>query len=299
MDKNKKTKFCEISQEWLVFHKSRVKYNSYEMYYFKVNKLNEYFGQLLIQDIDAIKVQIFLNNLADNDYAKSTIKKYKITLSQIFDYCIMNKLIMINPCNFIELPLTIARPLRRTLTQHEINEITKNVDSINGLFQFVLLYTGLRRSECLALKWEDIDFGKNLIHIYKTCVFNKNIPHIDYRLKNGDDERYIPMPQILRNELIKYSGLSGWIFNVNGCLLTKSQIDSYFDEYLRETGLNFTQHMTRHAYATMLYNAGVDVKTAQKILGHKCITMTLAIYTHLDSQHLDDSLDKLNNYLQL
>lgn len=296
---NEEMTFSDISNAWLIFHRSRVKYNSFEMYVFKVNAINEYFGDYKIEDIDAIMVQKYLNTLADNGLSKSTIKKYKVTLHQIFNFCIFNKIMTTNPCDFVELPRTVARPPRRTLTKNEIEVITRSVNIENGLYPFMLLYTGLRRSECLALKWEDFDFDQNLIHIYKACIYNKNIPHIDYQLKNGDSERFVPLPTILKKVLQsnRYKNQTGWVFNCEGQLLTKNQIDNCFAEYLKQTGINFTQHMARHAYATMLYNAGVDVKVAQRILGHKCITMTMAIYTHLDAKNIDSSAEKINQYL--
>ena len=50
---------------------------------------------------------------------------------------------------------------------------------------------------------------------------------------------------------------------------------------------NFTAHILRHTYATTLYYTGIDVKTAQYLLGHKNVTVTLEIYTHLKRRDTD------------
>ncbi len=60
---------------------------------------------------------------------------------------------------------------------------------------------------------------------------------------------------------------------------------------------NLTPHMFRHTYATILYNAGVDVKSAQRFLGHADINVTLKIYTHLSAQKEQDAIDSLNRHL--
>ena len=59
----------------------------------------------------------------------------------------------------------------------------------------------------------------------------------------------------------------------------------------------FTAHMLRHTYATMLFDANVDVKSAQKFLGHADIEVTLSIYTHLTKYKEDKAIGALNEHL--
>lgn len=59
----------------------------------------------------------------------------------------------------------------------------------------------------------------------------------------------------------------------------------------------FTAHQLRHTYATLLFEAGVDVLTAQKLLGHAKASTTLNIYTHLRGRKESENIDKLNEYL--
>lgn len=61
---------------------------------------------------------------------------------------------------------------------------------------------------------------------------------------------------------------------------------------------HITPHMLRHTYASLLYNAGVDVKSAQRFLGHASLEMTLGTYTHLTKYKEDQSIDALNGYLR-
>lgn len=58
----------------------------------------------------------------------------------------------------------------------------------------------------------------------------------------------------------------------------------------------FTAHQLRHTYATMLYDAGVDIKSAQKFLGHSNIQVTLKIYTHLSEGKEQAAVDTLNRF---
>ena len=58
-----------------------------------------------------------------------------------------------------------------------------------------------------------------------------------------------------------------------------------------------TPHMLRHTYATTLYRARVDLRTAQKLMGHSSIQVTADIYTHLEQEDSLHVADKLNEYL--
>ena len=63
------------------------------------------------------------------------------------------------------------------------------------------------------------------------------------------------------------------------------------------TNIAFTPHICRHTYATSLYYSKVDIKTAQYLLGHSSLKMTLEIYTHLDKKQISYEVDKLNKYI--
>ena len=60
---------------------------------------------------------------------------------------------------------------------------------------------------------------------------------------------------------------------------------------------SFDMHQLRHTFCTLLYKSGVDMKTAQEILEHSDISITLKIYTHLDQELKSVSIEKLNNYV--
>jgi len=60
---------------------------------------------------------------------------------------------------------------------------------------------------------------------------------------------------------------------------------------------DITPHTFRHTYATMLFYAGVDIKTAQYLMGHSSIQVTMDIYTHLDKEQINASAGKLENYV--
>ena len=98
--------------------------------------------------------------------------------------------------------------------------------------------------------------------------------------------------------------------NTNGEVHTATSLKKLFENFNKEfniylknvqaedyTKVRFTMHQFRHTFATLLYYAGVDLKTAQSYLGHSYITVTMEVYTHLDQQFKNINADKLNSFI--
>ena len=124
--------------------------------------------------------------------------------------------------------------------------------------------------------------------------------------KSHSSNRTIPIPDVLIDDLKTHiKSLKGeYLFEVDGALMKDYQFKKMWDNFKKvyvrdvsEIKPDITSHIFRHTYATMLYNAGVDIKTAQYLLGHATIQMTLDIYTHLQEGKEKVAIEKLNNLL--
>ena len=80
--------------------------------------------------------------------------------------------------------------------------------------------------------------------------------------------------------------------------MRKSTFKHRWARYQQETGLIITPHQLRHAFASyILFDAGIDVKTAQSLLGHSDITTTQNIYTQITNNHQVATADKINDFV--
>lgn len=293
--------FSYWAKAWLNAIENEVKPSALNEYQSVVRSLMKYFDGFDMYSITPKRVQELLDELHSKGQAKSTIVKRKYNIQQIFRYASLNGLEISNPCSFARVPRKAAKKQRRPLTEAEIALVMleRNNDSY-GFYAFMLLYTGLRRSEMLALTWEDIDFINNVIHVNKVVIYANGKAIIDEILKNGDEERLLPMPQILVQELKKHAtGKHGLIFGRSENLPVNPNAHSWnWEKYRKRIGLEATQHMFRHTYCTMLYEADVDVKTAAYLMGHRDINTTLAIYTHLEKEKAAKAaMQKLNRFI--
>ena len=167
----------------------------------------------------------------------------------------------------------------------------------------LLSSTGLRKSEALALKWDDIDFEKNVIHVTKTINVGFNNVELIAPPKTKESYRDVPLSKSLKADLMKYrSNIYDFVFcKANGDHLNLATPAHWLQRiYKNNSNLKqITIHGFRHTFATLMLQPGTGntPKDVQKILGHSTIDMTLNIYTHESKkgqQNIIRSIDALN-----
>lgn len=153
----------------------------------------------------------------------------------------------------------------------------------------------------MALCWEDIDFENETIHINKVVTYLNSKPKLNFVLKNGWRDRFVPIPKVLLAELkTRLPNDKGYMFaGIKGGLMNENVINRSWTAYRDRVGLKeVTQHMVRHTYATMLYDADIDIKAAAALLGHSDERTTLMIYTHINKEReAQKAMVRLNQYI--
>lgn len=278
--------------------------------------LNPYLGQMKIRDLRQLHLQAVISSLAKKGFATGTLKAIKQTAVRIMKVAVGSDLIMRNPFTEVRIPIKEQKP-RRALTEKEIALITNNWrDHKFGPLAMIMLYCGLRRGEALALTWEDIDFKERVIRVTKAAQTLKGVTKIkEPKTKTGI--RNVPIPNILFSMLMEIRKPNGLITpDINGHLYSSGAYECEWISYMNYLnkcagghngkGTNIprlqvidhiTAHMLRHTYATMLFDANVDVKSAQRFLGHADVEVTLAVYTHLTKYKEDKAIEALNAHL--
>lgn len=297
----KSLNFDSVAEQWATEHFPNLQNNSLKLYRPGKNAAIEFFEDMPIGNITSADVKEYLNELTAKAYAKKTIKERYAILKQIFTYALENKLITANPCALVRLrvPKSAVTPKREKASEADENIIKTLTDDVPfGFFAKFLLYTGCRRGEALALTPKDIDFVNGVIHINKTVEWNGNVPFIKEQPKTEAGIRDIPLPHTLVEELQKRKKQKYIFENDEQGIMHNAQVTRRWDALKRATGIECTPHQLRHSYTTMLFDAGIDVKTAQKWIGHADIKTTLDIYTHLSESRQEQSVQKWNDYLK-
>lgn len=301
----------EWADTWLKTFKTDIAHNTYTRYEGIIDKqIKPMIGSRDIKNILPETIQKMINELSAR-LAPATVKKIRDVMHQMFEQALVARYISINPVKYVRLP-PLTQKHRDAISDEEVTEITKFCKTYEqGAFIMTLLYTGMRRGEILALTKDDIDFNALTITINKAVEFVDDEPKIKSP-KTPKSYRTIPILEPLIPYLREMANATNkYLFTKDGKLYGKASIESMFRTFLRRYNeylnvaavfeekktVKYTMHQFRHTFCTLLYKAGVDVKTIQDLLGHSSIGVTLDIYTHLDKTLKLKNIDKLNNYL--
>lgn len=170
------------------------------------------------------------------------------------------------------------------------------------MFAFLLLTTGCRRAEALALNYEDIDFKNDVIHITKSVTWEHSVPELKLP-KTEKGFRDVFLVPYLKDILSKKK--KGLLFpSSKGNLMTECQYTIAWHKYCKESGLNnyaeksclspITAHCLRHNYATILNEAGVDTN---KLCSYSAMQMKLQ-QKMCTQQSQNEKTNRINNLFQ-
>jgi len=305
---------AEWAGEWLKTYKANVTQGTYDMYEQKVRKyILPTLGHMRLKDVKPFHIQNVVNEMNRRELTRAT-DIVVLSLKQIFKKAAENNLLMKSPAELIDAPKR-QKPKKRALTDEERQYISSaEIDSQQRAFLYLMLFAGLRRGEALGLSWSDIDFDNKTVTVSKTWITVKNRPEIKPMPKSEAGNRTIPMPSNLYEVLKDFSSRDskGHVFlSTSQELMPLSKFRDFWvgiagklniamggSEENIKLSRDITPHIFRHSYATMLYYAGVDIKTAQYLLGHSSVAMTMEIYTHLDKSKVSAAANKIDIFLQ-
>ena len=259
------------------------------------------FHEMAIEDIKASMLQSLINDMALKNYSFSAISKTKIFFGLVMQYATIKMDLPIN--NFmrsIKIPKNVQKGTVKAPNDDVIETVMKNVYKARyGEWAASLLCLGLRRGELAALQRKDVNLEKREVYFYRSVEFIGNTPHLKDKPKTLAGIRTIPIIDAYYPIIEKLcDGLSPEDFLFGGKTpLTKTAIRRRWETYCKDIGYNFNGHQLRHAYAKLLYRAGVDPKTAQALLGHSNFQTTMNIYTEFDEEMTKKGGMLLNEYI--
>lgn len=275
--------FEEVVDEWWEKHEKEIAYNTAKPYRPALKRAIEELGQIRIKELRPVDINKFIEDfISETDAAQKTARTQLTVINQPCKYAVGKGYIDSNPCRDISIPKGLKKEPREIASDKDIAIVKKSRDCTFGDFAYWTIYTGLRRGELMGLKWEDIDLKERTISVRRSIYHdNHGTPHIK-EPKTEAGIRTVPILDALYATIDKRRKKRGWVFPApDGGLLRSGQIEWQLKLYKRESGIKSTPHQMRHAYATMLFDAGVDVKDAQALLGHAQESTTRDIYTHI------------------
>ena len=234
-----------------------------------------------VASIRTIDIQEVVNTYSDK--SASTVGSIRAVLKGVFRYAKMNKYIQDDPVEFVIFEFTeTEESIHKPYTEEEIQLLWDNLYKVPNVdIILIYLYTGMRPSELLEMRTEDVHIeDRYMVGGMKTEAGRRRTVPIHDKILPLVQKRYNPENQylILNTHKNPYQYRPYW--------------DDCHNPLMRKLGLDHRPHDTRHTFISMADRAGVDDTVLKMIVGHSLKgDVTKAVYTH---KTLEDLLTEIN-----
>jgi integrase len=279
--------FEEIAADALVYSKEHKA--SYPGDRSTVGKLLPVFGKVPLDDITPQTIKAYLDTR--DDLTKTTINRYRGTISMIFQEAIRNGKAKANPARLVRLHREDNSRVRFITYPEEaaIRAVIRERCPIHEPELTLALETGMRRGELYSLDWDRVDMARRQLHLLKTKNGTARVVILTAAAVSALEElqkrRNPDSPKVC---LTRYG---------EPMVSPRAWFELVMEEAVKKNPSlkDVTWHIFRHTYISRLVMAGVDLRTVQELAGHKDIKMTVR-YAHLAPAHKLAAVDKLAEY---
>ena len=302
-------KFSVIADEWEREHESGVSESTRRVYSYAVKRLKEEFKGLA-SEVRPLDVQRYIAAFEKQGRSANSVQIELAVCKMIFSHAVISGDIDVSPAVEIKKSRGLPTKKREALTEEQENAVKASAitqEACWWLFGYLLLYTGMRRGEALALSYSDIDRKAGVIHVTKKLSYAcGQFPKLEDHLKSQNGRRDIPLLPPLAAALSK--NRVGLVFpGEDGGFMRASEITKNWRAYCRDIGLNeiqrtdagklveafpITPHCFRHSFATICYEAGLDPRQAAQILGDTPEVLE-GVYPHRRNGRRQTAAEKL------
>jgi integrase/recombinase XerC len=242
---------------------------------------------------EPLQIREFLAYLYAQNYTKSTTARKLATLRSFYKFLIRKGSVTVSPLATIRTPKQEKR-LPKCLDLEQVQKLLDapgDADLLSARDKAMLevLYSsGIRVSELVELKLEDIDLVEGVLRVTGKGRKDRLTP-IGSQAINAV-RKYLEMRQA--DPKLSNDGNARVFLNKHGEPLSTRSVRRKLDKYLVQAGLDpgISPHTLRHSFATHLLNNGADLRSVQELLGHQSLSTT-QIYTHLTTSRVKEAYD--------
>jgi len=307
--------FSTVASEWFECVKSQTKESTRNKYH---NILTDYilpwYGDQALDSITYDFINSHCNLLLvsggkkGNGLSAKTVTDVLSVIRNVLKFAIRKGMYV--PCDGSAIQVKRSANPMRVFSKTEQEQLCKYIltelEPCNiGIL--VCLFTGLRIGEICALRWEDVSFADQTIHVHQTLqrVQNQsgNGPKTKIVVttpKSSCSIRTIPIPDELSEMLAAYkrSSVGYLLTNDERKFVEPRTMQNRFKKALKSSGIEAANfHVTRHTFATRCIELGFDVKSLSEILGHATVNITMNRYVHPTLELKKENMKKLSSLL--
>ena len=317
-DKRRDDFLSFVNDTWFVLRVrgENDKPNTVAFYKNMTRMISEYFNGAVLQEISPIDIQKYLAYLRTEYKGKQgkplsakTLRHLYGTLNLIFGYAEQQEMIAHNPMRKVSAPKKEKKPVD-ALTTEQAAKLFKLLPDCTLDFHCILqllITTGIRRGECMGLKWSDIDERESTIRIERSIACTPESGVVISTPKTVNSIRTIPVIPSTLALLQQYKKQiqnqhphailkDAFLFpNKENIFLPRdpNSVTRRVKRFMKNNGFpDLSPHDLRHSCATLLLAQGADIKSVQEILGHADASTTLNFYVKSDLGQMRAATEK-------
>ena len=251
------------------------------------------------EEVNAVMISRFMQWLYSANRSSASQARRLSGIKSLYNYLLITERVEQLPTESVDAPKA-ERLLPDVLSVEEIDALLRTFDITtakgcrDSAIVEVLYSTGLRVTELVTLRINDLFFGEGYVRV----------------IGKGDKQRLVPISSAARDKIQLYmefrkpekTSEPTLFLNNRGKPLTRVMVFMIIRQAAERAGItkSISPHTLRHSYATHLLEGGANIRQVQELLGHESISTT-EVYTHLDRRHLrsvvEDSFVDVNERL--
>lgn len=290
--------FNTLISNWLETRRAHIKESTYIKYR---NMIRSYIAptigalnvnELTIDCLNSFCLELlYKGGIHNYGLSPKTVSDLMSLIRTVFRYAHAKGIYM--PCSAKEIVIKKEPHKFHILSRHEQERLCQYLCShfsARNMGILLCLYTGLRIGEICALRWEDISFIENTLHVHQTMqrlqIENDNGRKTTVILtapKSKHSVRVIPLPEDIVSLLKNFFSVKrGYILTGSSDIYVEPRtMQNHFKRVLKEAHIKDTNfHVLRHTFATRCVENGFDIKSLSEILGHASVNITMSQYVH-------------------
>lgn len=321
MIKKKSIKLEDWILEYLEkYKKNELKITTYDSYMCIYRKHIEgtKLGKTRLDRVSLEMLQQYYNGKIKEGYSSKTVREVGTIINSAFNMAVKIRLLSENPNLYTTIPKK-EKYKAKILGKDEVEKIIREAKE-EELYPIIVttVYTGMRKGEVMALKWEDVDFQERKISIKGSlCRVEEKPDEKGHRCaryeilepKTKKSIRTVPMLDEVYDALMEQKRRQnankelykevyqdqGLVFaNATGNFIAQRPFMEKYHDFLKKYGITDIRfHDLRHTFASLLIESNVSMKVIQELLGHSTITTSMDIYTHISDKTKEQAMELL------
>ena len=242
-----------------------------------------------IHDISYEKIRDFLSHFKKQGFSDTTTVRTIVSIKQFFKYLRLEKIIEEDPTSQIQTP-KMKKSIPGVISLEDVERVLAAPDEstpegIRDLAMLEVLYaTGIRVSELIGLKLNEVNFEMGFVIVYGKGSKERIVP-----IGEKAQEKLKTYMAQSRPSLLKSREAKELFVTRRGGGMTRQGFWKLIKTYALKSGItkDISPHTLRHSFATHLLERGADLRAIQIMLGHSDISTT-QIYTHVEGERLKE-----------